>query len=357
MQHWKGGENVGNFIFAGTVAVLITFLLTPIARAAAIRFGLIDEPGERRINQRPVPSGGGLAIFAAFWATVLITGHWESELWVWLTASAIVVITGVIDDRIALRPGWKLIGQILAAVVFVSFGPRIEFLTNPFGGMIYLAHWSIPLTILWLVAVVNVVNFIDGLDGLAAGIAGIACITLTLIALQSGQPFAAILAFILGGTAFGFLPHNFNPARIFMGDSGSLFLGFMLGVISIEGALKGATAIALTIPVLVLGVPMFDAVFAIVRRYASGRPVYEADQGHVHHRLLALGFSHRQAVLTLYALGCLSGGVAILLLGMPTLQATGVFVVITLSALVAGRQIGLTQLNPLQKGSKRHFQF
>ncbi len=348
---------MGNFIVAGAIAVLITFLLTPIARAAAIRFGLIDEPGERRINTRPVPSGGGLAIFAAFWATVLIAGVWESELWAWLIASMVIVIVGMIDDRFSLRPGWKLIGQIAAAVVFVSFGPRIEFLTNPFGGMIYLAYWGVPLSILWLVAVANVVNFIDGLDGLAAGIAGIACITLTLIALQSGQPFAAVLAFILGGTAFGFLPHNFNPARIFMGDSGSLFLGFMLGAISIEGALKGATAIALTIPVLVLGVPMFDAVFAIVRRYASGRPVYEADQGHVHHRLLALGFSHKQAVLTLYALGCCSGGVAILLLGLPTLQATGVFVAIALSAFVVGRQMGLTQLNPLPKGSKGHFQF
>lgn len=339
------------------MAVLITFLLTPVARTLALRMGLVDLPGRRRVNQHPVPSGGGLAMFVAFWATIVFAGHWQTDLWGWFAASVLIIATGLLDDRFSLHPAFKLAGQVAAAVVFVSTAARIEFLTHPFGGMIYLAGWGVPLTVLWLVAVANVVNFIDGLDGLAAGIAGIACITLTWIALQSGQPFAAVLAFVLGGTALGFLPHNFNPARIFMGDSGSLFLGFMLGAISVEGALKGAAAIALTIPVLVLGVPMFDAMFAIVRRYASGRPVYEADQGHVHHRLLALGFSQRQAVLTLYALSGLSGAGALLLLGLPTTQATGVFMAITLSAGVIGRQLGLTRASPLHMGSRGHSGF
>lgn len=332
-------EFIGVFLLTG----LLTVVLTPVIRRVAVKVGMIDYPGARRVNRVPVPRGGGVAIYIAFWAALGIAGLWTSHLWGLFAASTVIVLTGLADDRYTLHPAAKFAGQVLASMVLVGSGTRVEFLTNPLGGMVYLAAWSVPVTVLWLVAVTNVVNFIDGLDGLAAGVAGIASIPLIHIALQTGQPYVAVLAVALAGSAWGFLPHNFNPARIFMGDSGALFLGFMLGAFAIEGALKGATAIALTIPVLALGVPVFDTAFAIIRRVRAGRPIYQADQEHLHHRLLALGLSQRQAVVLLYGLSAVLAAGSLFLWGLPVPVATGLFMLIVAIGLLAGQQIGMFQ--------------
>jgi UDP-GlcNAc:undecaprenyl-phosphate GlcNAc-1-phosphate transferase len=196
---------------------------------------------------------------------------------------------------------------LTAAVIFVAFGMQIEFVTNPWGGMFYLGAWGIPLTILWLVAMSNVVNFLDGLDGLAAGVSVIAASAVFIVALMRGQYLVAGLTMALVGSSVGFLRYNFNPARIFMGDSGSMFLGFALAAIAVQGSLKGAMTLGLVVPALAFGVPIADTAFAIIRRKKNGVPISQADRGHFHHRLLDQGFSQKQAVMHIYLLtACLA---------------------------------------------------
>jgi UDP-GlcNAc:undecaprenyl-phosphate GlcNAc-1-phosphate transferase len=236
-------------------ASVISFLLTPIIRAGARRTGLVYMPNSRTVHERPMPIMGGLAIFIAFSVTVLHRVGLGYDTLGLLLGALIIVSVGMWDDIRELRPLPKLIGQILAAAVAVRLGVKIEFITNPFGsGMIYLGFWGIPLTILWIVGMVNVVNFLDGLDGLAAGVSIIGAFALFAVASSRGQVFASALAVALAGSALGFLPYNFNPATIFMGDAGAMLLGFTLAVISVEGALKGAATIALAVPMFTLGV-------------------------------------------------------------------------------------------------------
>ena len=208
----------------------------------------------------------------------------------------------------------QIVVQILCALLVIPFGVRIEFLTDPFhpGHMIYLGLWAAPLTVLWIVGVTNAINWIDGLDGLAAGVCAIAAMTLALMAVQSGQPALALLAASLCGSLLGFLRYNFNPAKIFMGG-GALFVGFTLAAIAAAGAFKVAAAMAIMVPILVLGVPIFDTAFVIIRRFLSGHPIYQADKSHLHHRLLARGFTHRQTVVILYIVSLGLSAVAVLL--------------------------------------------
>lgn len=305
------------YLGPGLLAILITLILTPMIRHLAVRTDFVDYPGERRVHKTPLAMGGGVAIYASFWLALWFAGEWTSQLLGLWFASTLVLLTGLIDDRRTLSPGAKLFGQILASLVLIASGTRIEFVTNPFGGMLYLSYWSIPVTLLWLVTLTNLVNFIDGLDGLAAGVVTIACAPLAAVALMMDQPLAALLAVVLAGSVVGFLPYNFNPARIIMGDTGALFLGFMLGAISVEGALKGPTVIAIAVSTLALGLPILDTLFSILRRWRAGRPIYLADNGHVHHRLLAMGYSHRQAVMMLYAVSAGLAAVAMWLLRLP----------------------------------------
>jgi UDP-GlcNAc:undecaprenyl-phosphate GlcNAc-1-phosphate transferase len=347
VQGDRGVILVSSFMVAAGVAAVLAYGLTIPVRHLALRTGLVDRPGERRVHLKPIPSGGGVAIHAAFWLTVLfsqglfaprVPAGMVSLFW----GSTAIVLIGLLDDRFELRPLLKFAGQLAVAVLVVRHGHRIEFVTNPFGGgILYLGLWGYPLTVFWIVAITNMVNFIDGLDGLAAGVSAIACVPLAVVALQMNRPSIALLTFILLGSISGFLPHNFNPARIFMGDTGAMFLGFMLGVIAVDGALKGAATIALTIPILALGVPAFDVLFAVIRRVAAGRPFYEADQGHLHHRLLALGLTQRQAVLTLYVISGLLGLGAVWSLGLKEWQGIVVFALILLCAIVLGQRVGV----------------
>ena len=237
-------------------------------------------------------------------------------------------------------------GQITAAAVtVVLFDVRIDFITDPFGDYIYLEFMAIPATIFWIVGITNTVNLIDGLDGLAAGVATIASMTIFLVSLQFGFEPIAVLTAALAGSAFGFLYYNFNPARIFMGDTGSMFLGFILAGISVFGAVKSAATIALIVPILALGLPILDTTFAIVRRKRAGVPIFKPDRGHLHHRLLDLGFSQRQAVLLMYVISALLGLAAIALTEVDTGTAAVIFVVVVSAVLYGARRIGILRMN------------
>ena len=333
-------------------AWVISFVLTPIIRAGARRTGLVYMPNPRTVHERPMPIMGGLAIFIAFCVTVLHRIGLGYDIPGLLLGGLIILLVGLWDDIRDLKPLAKLIGQILAALVAIRLGVKIEFITNPFGsGMIYLGFWGIPLTVLWIVGMVNIVNFLDGLDGLAAGVSIIAAFALFAVASSRGQVLASMLAVALAGSALGFLPYNFNPATIFMGDAGAMLLGFALAVISVEGALKGAATLALAVPMFTLGVPIAYTVFSIVRRVHNGTPFYEADKEHIHHRLVSNGFSHRGAVVLIYAItGCL--GLMAILMAKAGVTLTGYIVVAALLSviLISSRKLWITRTRDTQRG-------
>jgi UDP-GlcNAc:undecaprenyl-phosphate GlcNAc-1-phosphate transferase len=296
------------------LAAGIAHLLTPVVQRAAIRYGAAHAPRARDIHQEPVPRWGGVAIYLAFviaLAVSLAVLHlWLGRLVRWptwmagfgvLLGGTLLSLTGAWDDLRELSAGKQMLVQLLCALVVIPFGVRIEFLTDPFhpSNMIFLGLWAYPITVVWIVAVTNAINFVDGMDGLAAGVCAIAAFTLALMAVQSGQPALAILAASLCGSLLGFLRYNFNPAKIFMGG-GAPFVGFTLAAISAVGAFKVAATMAIMVPILVLGVPIFDTAFVIIRRFQQGQPIYQADKSHLHHRLLARGFTQRQTVLILY---------------------------------------------------------
>ena len=308
-----------SFVLAGGAALL----LTPLVRRLALAARTVDEPSARRVHDRPTPSWGGLAIIGGFVVAVVgigLTKHSalpdglsRSQLVGLLLGGLFVAAIGVVDDRFHVRAKTKLAGQIIGAALLVPFGVTIQFVSNPFGGgMIALYPWAGAIfTVCWVVATTNAINLVDGLDGLAAGISVMAGFTLGVIAALRGQPGLAVVAFALSGAAAGFLPYNFHPARIFMGDTGAYFLGFALGAITLLGAFKVAASIAIFVPVLVLAFPLLDTVSTALRRYRRGQPVFGADREHLHHRLLAVGLSHRGAVLFTYFVTLVSCAVAL----------------------------------------------
>jgi UDP-GlcNAc:undecaprenyl-phosphate GlcNAc-1-phosphate transferase len=264
-----------------------------------------------------------------------------------ILGSSIIVALGIVDDIKQLSAKTKMAGQIVAAIVLVLFGFRIEWLTTPTGGMMYLSWFSIPATIFWIVGITNTFNLIDGLDGLAAGVAAISSITMSIVAVLNGKNLVATILLLVVGSALGFLPYNFHPAKIFMGDTGSLFLGFVLSAISIHGTIKGATAIAIVIPVLAMGLPIFDTAVAIVRRAKNGAPIMQPDRGHLHHRLLDMGFSQRQVVVILYIISGLLGGVAIAVTEATPLWSFILVLLVLFVAAIGTKRMGL--LNPVDE--------
>ncbi|MHB8926545.1 MAG: glycosyltransferase family 4 protein [Bacillota bacterium] len=334
-------------------------LLTPLVRRFAIKSGAVDRPGLRHtrgVHKKPIPRLGGVAIFAAFAvAASAAAGLADRDHFGIILGGLLIVAIGVIDDFRPLSAKVKLLGQLAAAIVLVLFGVRINEVTNPFGGWIFLGPWSAPLTVLWVVTLINVVNFIDGLDGLAVGVTSIASLTLLFVALKQGQADMAdmvIFAAALAGATLGFLPYNFNPARIFMGDSGSMFLGYALAAVSVSGLVKSATTVGLAIPVLAMGLPIFDSFFVIIRRYLNHRPVYEADRGHVHHRLLDLGLSQKQAVLVLYGVSGLFSAGAIVFSEVSPGRGLAMVVVMTFGFLLLAKRIGILEVRPGAPGKK-----
>jgi UDP-GlcNAc:undecaprenyl-phosphate GlcNAc-1-phosphate transferase len=262
----------------------------------------MDEPNARKIHEDPIPRLGGLAIFFGFIIPALFFLDLNTQMKGVLVGASIITLFGAVDDLHGTSPLVKFAGQFLAAGCLVYYGMRIDYFSLPYIGTIDIAtQLAIPLTLLWVVSLVNIVNFIDGMDGLAAGVCTIAAGTFAVIAISLGRPGAGILAAILAGTTLGFLRHNFFPASIFMGDSGSMLLGFILAAVTVNGVLKSVAAVTLVIPLLILGVPIFDLSFAILRRLKNRRSIFRPDRGHLHHRLFNIGFSQRKAVLILYA--------------------------------------------------------
>lgn len=295
-------------LLALAVAFLISFSATPTVIALAHKIKAIDIPkDERRVHKKPIPLIGGLAIFYGFVISVLCFAVIDRQVMGILLGSVIIVTVGVIDDMRDLSAKLKLLFQIIAAAIVIYFGVEIEYVANPFAKWfgpqyINLGLWSIPITMIWIIGVTNAVNLIDGLDGLACGVSTIASVALLSMTLLSQNLNAAIITAALAGAGFGFLPYNFNPAKIFMGDTGSTFLGFVLACISIQGIMKMYALISIAVPVLILGLPIFDTLFAIMRRIAKKKPIMAPDRGHLHHRLLDMGFSQRQTVTILYTL-------------------------------------------------------
>ncbi len=295
-------------VLALAVAFLISFATTPAVIALANKIKAIDVPkDERRVHKKPIPLIGGLAIFYGFVISVLCFAVIDRPTMGILLGSVIMVTVGVIDDMRDLNAKVKLLFQILSALIVVYFGIEVQYIANPVANWIgpkyiNLGLWSIPLTIVWIVGVTNAVNLIDGLDGLAVGVASIASVALLSLTILSQNLNVAIIIAALAGAGFGFLPYNFNPAKIFMGDTGSTFLGFVLACISIQGLMKMYAIISFAVPVLILGLPIFDTVFAILRRIAKKKPIMSPDRGHLHHRLIDMGFSQRQTVTILYTL-------------------------------------------------------
>lgn len=327
------------------IAMLAAVVATPLAKRLALRVGAVDKPVERSVHTEPKPYLGGLAIYAAFALAVLLTiGTQAPGIAGILVGGLFILVLGIVDDVFRLSPRIKLLGQIAAALILVAYGVRIDWLTNPLGGLIVLGRWSIPLTVLWIVAVVNVVNLVDGLDGLAAGISTIAAFTLMVVALGQGQAYVVFITAALAGSTLGFLPYNFNPAMIFMGDAGAMFLGYVLAAVAVEGTLKSATAIALVVPLLALGLPILDTAWAIIRRFINGQPIYQADRGHLHHRLLELGLSQRQAVLVMYLISGWLGLSAVILSKAATMLGTILLGLIFGLALVGARRAGLLEV-------------
>src|SRR5215216_4361514 len=286
---------------AFALALVVAWIATPIAVRVAWRIGAIDTPRARGLHTFPTPRLGGLAILAAVAASGLIFLDPNDETRGILGGALVIAVVGAADDLLELSPDVKLLGQILAAVIPVASGVRVDDFTVPFIGRVELGDVAYPATVAGIVAVMNVVNFIDGVDGLAAGICTIAAVTFGVIALSLNRDPAAVLAAITAGAALGYLRHGFHPATIFLGDSGSNLLGYLLAAVAVQGALKTNAVVALVFPLIVLAVPILDSGFVIAKRIKYRKPIYRADRSHFHHRFANIGFSQRRTVLYLYA--------------------------------------------------------
>jgi len=297
------------FLLTFLIALILTILLTPMVRSFAPEIGALDKPSQRKVHHTVIPRTGGIAIYFGFLVAVLfglLIGQASGTIinpkpiLGILFGGSIVLIIGLLDDIYRLRPLFKLTAQLIGAAIAIYFGVEINFVSNPFNGLMPLGLVAIPLTLLWLVGMTNSVNLIDGLDGLASGVTAISAGTLFFVALRTHQLGAALIMIALAGAAIGFLRYNFNPASVFLGDSGSYFLGFTLAAASIIGVFKTTLVVALIVPILILGVPIFDTTFAILRRIRDKKSPFAADDKHIHHLLLRAGLNQREAVMSIY---------------------------------------------------------
>ncbi len=335
-------------------AAAVSFVATPIVRRFAQTVGAIDVPSDdRRMHREPIPRLGGLAIFFGFLVAVLVFGDLvnpdgrifgmlSTQMVGILLGSVVIVILGVVDDILRIRAWVKLVVQIMAAIIPVLYEVRIDRFSNPLAllseeSYVELGVFSIPITIIWIVLITNAVNLIDGLDGLAVGVSAISAISLLTISIIMNDMRVAIVMAALTGACLGFLPFNLNPAKMFMGDTGSTFLGFTLATVSILGLFKSYAIISFAVPFLILGLPIFDTIYAIVRRVSHGKSPMVADRSHVHHRLVDLGFSQKQAVGLLYILSVILGLVAVVLISSGAVKAMLVIFAVLLVIVVAVR--------------------
>ncbi|HSI97756.1 MAG TPA: MraY family glycosyltransferase [Gaiellaceae bacterium] len=298
---WDQLRATPEVLYGAGIAFVVVVLLTPAVGGMARLLGAVDRPDPRRLHRHPIPRLGGLAIFFGILVPALAFLDLSSESRGVLLGATVATVVGAIDDFRGLSPPVKLGGQVAAAAIPPMFGVWVDHFTFPLLGVVDLPAWlGVSLSILFIVAVMNMVNFLDGLDGLAAGVCAIAGMTFAILALSLGKTDPAILSAVVAGACVGFLRHNFFPARIFMGDSGALGLGFILAAVSIQGLLKTASTVVLLLPLLVLAVPIIDTSFVVARRLKHNRPIYAADRSHLHHRFMNIGFSQRRAAVTMW---------------------------------------------------------
>lgn len=303
--------NYVDLTIAFFIALISAFLLTYPVKKFAIKIKAVDFPNHRKIHTKVTPRIGGLAIFLGAILGALYLQPSHPHLPEIIAGAIVIVVTGALDDRFGIKPVVKLSGQLVAASFLVSSGLIIERVTLPFIGMIDLGFFSVLITVFWVVGITNAINLIDGLDGLATGVSSIALTSMFIMAITDAQVMAAYLCIVLIGANLGFLYHNFHPAKIYMGDTGSNFLGYMIASISMLGLFKNIALFSFIIPVIVLAVPIFDTFLAIIRRASNKEGIMTADNKHIHYRLLAVGYSHRKSVLIIYAFSALFGIMAI----------------------------------------------
>ena len=300
-----------HLILAFVCACVIAFALTPLVKRLAFAVGAVDRPGGRHIHKKPTALLGGLAIFAGFLVSILLFAPMDRQLASTLAGALVIVIVSALDDRFDLPPVLRLGVHVLAALLPILWGGiRVEFLSGlGFGASAdYSLGWlSIPVTLVWIVGVTNAVNWIDGLDGLAAGVSGIAALSMLVISCLLGNFYVALILAALSGAVIGFIPHNLHPAKIFMGDTGAMFLGYMLAVMSIQGLFKFYVIVSFLVPFLVVGIPIIDMAMTIFRRIAHRQSPMHGDRAHVHHRLIDMGFTQRQTVAILYCISFILG--------------------------------------------------
>ena len=325
-------------------AFVVSFLMCPMVKSFAYKIGAIDVPKDnRRMHKKPVPRLGGLAIFLGFIVSMLLFVKIDHQMQGILLGASIIVVLGVVDDMSPLRAYFKFCVQIFAALVAVFHGVVIQTLSNPnvFAESPYwdLGWLAVPITVLWIVGITNAVNFIDGLDGLACGVSTISAISMLVIALLVSEGDVALVMASLVGACLGFLPFNKNPAKMFMGDTGSTFLGYILATISIQGLFKYYAIVSFAVPFLILGLPMFDTLFAIIRRLAHGQNPMAPDRGHIHHRLIDMGLNQKQAVAALYVISSILGLSAVVLTSSGAIKAMLFLMALAVAAFLASRVI------------------
>ncbi|MFD2970880.1 glycosyltransferase family 4 protein [Peribacillus deserti] len=323
-------------LLAFCLALILSLLITPLVIRFSLMVGAADKPNSRKVHAKVMPSAGGLAIFISFVAVYLImTPYFPFEEYnqvAILAGAFVIVLFGLMDDIHEMKARTKLIGQIAAALIVVYWGGiQVEYINLPFGGQLDFGVLSIPITIIWIVGITNTINLIDGLDGLAAGVSSFALLAISGMALIMDDMFVAIIALIVTGSTLGFLKFNFFPAKVFMGDTGALFLGYIISVLSLLG-FKNVTFISLVVPIIILGVPISDTFFAIIRRIVNKQPIAAPDKSHLHHCLLRIGFTHKQTVLLIYAIAA-SFGLAAFIFTMSTVWGAMLFIAVLILAI------------------------
>lgn len=341
---------MATILLALVVALVVSFLSTPIVKSFACKLGAIDVPKDaRRMHKVPIPRMGGLAIFLGFIISMLLFCPLDDQIKGILLGAVIIVVMGIIDDITPLRASLKFVVQILAALIPIYYGVQITCISNP-NLLSDQPYWnfgwlSIPITVIWIVGLTNAVNLIDGLDGLAIGVSSIGALTMLVIAILVSEPQVAIIMAALVGACIGFMPYNMNPAKIFMGDTGSTFLGYILACITIQGLFKFYAVISFVVPFLILGLPIFDTAFAIIRRLSHGQNPMTPDRSHVHHRLIDMGLNQKQAVAVLYVISAIMGLSAVVLATSGELKAILCLMALIIVALVAARVVFLPHLS------------
>jgi UDP-GlcNAc:undecaprenyl-phosphate GlcNAc-1-phosphate transferase len=360
------------YVIIFTIALSLSLILTPLVKRLSYKIKALDIPNERKVHDTQIPRLGGIAVYLSFMAVFYgaIFYFWESKglfadkiilLRGFALGSLVIVILGVADDIIGLRPLFKLLLQLVAGIIVYAHGLQIKMVELPFFGELNLGFLSFPFTLIWIAGITNALNLIDGLDGLAAGVTFIASMILFLVSLSQGNTETALFSAVLGGCVVGFLKYNFNPAQIFLGDSGALFLGFSLANFSVLGAMKSSTAVALLIPIIALGFPIMDTLLAILRRtfraiqngegLSALRKIGDADKEHVHHKLMELGYTHRGAVLILYTLCLIFGIFAFILTAYRNEVAGAILFFVGLIVFVFVRTLGYLEFRGLKEGN------